>query len=158
MESSKNRTVNFFRKHWLLLINGVFGLILLLVFLTPLLSAWGSILSPFLYLLFKPSCHQESVRSYFLFGKQLPVCARCTGIYLGMVLGGYFYALFRKKISRVLPFWVFLLMVLPMSIDGSGQALKLWNTGNLWRTVNGMICALGVVFYIYPYVDQEIRE
>jgi uncharacterized membrane protein len=28
-------------------------------------------------------CHQRADRSFHLFGAQLPVCARCTGIYLG---------------------------------------------------------------------------
>src|SRR5258708_567289 len=28
-------------------------------------------------------CHQRPERSFFLFGAQLPVCARCAGIYAG---------------------------------------------------------------------------
>jgi Predicted membrane protein (DUF2085) len=31
-------------------------------------------------------CHQRSERSFFLWGRQLPVCARCTGIYMGAAL------------------------------------------------------------------------
>lgn len=32
-------------------------------------------------------CHQKPERSFVLFGARLPVCARCTGIYLGAALG-----------------------------------------------------------------------
>jgi len=32
-------------------------------------------------------CHQRPERSFFLFGRQLPVCARCTGLYAGAALG-----------------------------------------------------------------------
>ena len=32
-------------------------------------------------------CHQLPERSYHLWAAQMPVCARCTGIYLGAVLG-----------------------------------------------------------------------
>jgi len=32
-------------------------------------------------------CHQRPERSFHLWAAQLPVCARCTGIYLGAVLG-----------------------------------------------------------------------
>ncbi len=32
-------------------------------------------------------CHQRPERSFHAWGAQLPVCARCTGIYIGAVLG-----------------------------------------------------------------------
>jgi uncharacterized membrane protein len=32
-------------------------------------------------------CHQLPERSFFLDGRQLPVCARCTGLYLSGVAG-----------------------------------------------------------------------
>ena len=32
-------------------------------------------------------CHQLPERSYHLWAAQMPVCARCTGIYLGAMLG-----------------------------------------------------------------------
>ncbi len=32
-------------------------------------------------------CHQRPERSFHLWSAQLPVCARCTGIYLGAVVG-----------------------------------------------------------------------
>jgi uncharacterized membrane protein len=31
-------------------------------------------------------CHQRPERSFFVAGTQLPVCARCTGLYLGAAL------------------------------------------------------------------------
>jgi len=33
-------------------------------------------------------CHQRPERSFHLWSAQLPVCARCTGIYFGAALGG----------------------------------------------------------------------
>src|SRR5262245_16870995 len=31
-------------------------------------------------------CHQQSARSFALWSQQLPVCARCTGIYVGAAI------------------------------------------------------------------------
>lgn len=36
---------------------------------------------------FSTSCHQKRERSFFVKGYQFPVCARCTGLYIGYFLG-----------------------------------------------------------------------
>ena len=38
------------------------------------------------YLVGSLLCHQRPERSFFLWGSQMPVCARCTGIYFGAAL------------------------------------------------------------------------
>ncbi len=41
----------------------------------------------FVYLAGRTVCHQQGARSLHLAGTQLPVCARCTGLYLGALVG-----------------------------------------------------------------------
>jgi uncharacterized membrane protein len=41
----------------------------------------------FLYAAGSLICHQLPDRSFFIDGRQLPICARCTGLYLGGVVG-----------------------------------------------------------------------
>ena len=70
----------------------------MIVFLLTVLSAvWASLvvaapalpipLAGVLYLFGSTICHQIPERSFHVDGAQLPVCARCLGIYLGGVLG-----------------------------------------------------------------------
>jgi len=42
-------------------------------------------------------CHQRPERSFQVWSAQLPVCARCTGIYLGAAVGGMAAVLLRIK-------------------------------------------------------------
>lgn len=48
----------------------------------------GLVLAP--WLLFPAGhflCHQRPDRSFFVHGRQMPVCARCTGLYVGAAFG-----------------------------------------------------------------------
>jgi len=45
-------------------------------------------------------CHQLPVRSFHAWGAQMPVCARCTGIYVGAALGAAI-ALARLNAARI---------------------------------------------------------
>lgn len=45
----------------------------------------------FVYAVGSAVCHQLPARSFALWGAQMPVCARCTGIYLGAAFAGIVY-------------------------------------------------------------------
>jgi uncharacterized membrane protein len=50
-------------------------------------SRVGSIASAFVYIAGSIVCHQRPERSFHSDGAQLPVCARCTGLYAGAMTG-----------------------------------------------------------------------
>ena len=50
-------------------------------------------------------CHQMPGRSLFVDGHQAAICHRCTGIYLGLALGGFF-ALVRRVDPRSPRVWL----------------------------------------------------
>lgn len=45
------------------------------------------LLNDFIFAVGSLICHQRPDRSFFLYGHQLPVCARCTGLYLSGLVG-----------------------------------------------------------------------
>ena len=76
---------------------------LLLVLLTPVALArdtggrTAALASAGTYLIGGVVCHQRSDRSFHLHGVQMPVCARCAGLYLGAGLGVLAAAGFRRR-------------------------------------------------------------
>jgi uncharacterized membrane protein len=109
---------------------------------TPLLSRSGRAA---VMHLFAPVCHQIPVRSPFLGDVQLALCDRCTGIYLGLVIGvatvGAAHGLWRwmGPYDR----YLFLGSLVPMGIDWGGPVLGLWDGSPVSRALTGLI--FGVV-------------
>src|SRR5512140_2838258 len=74
-------------------------------------------------------CHRIDARSFHLGDRQLPLCARCSGMYLGAVLGlVYQSALGRRRGG--LPSWRVLavlgLFVVAFGVDGINSYLHLF--------------------------------
>ena len=72
-------------------------------------------------------CHQIPSHSFFEAGNQFPLCARCTGMYLGSLLGLGFTWLQGKR-SGFPPLWVwviFAVFFLSFALDGINSAIGL---------------------------------
>lgn len=86
-------------------------------------------------------CHQMEERTLIIDKIPLPVCARDTGIYIGVIIGIFFltarkrfYADWPPKIRHA----VFLvLMMIPMIIDGITSYMGLRHSDNLTRLITG---------------------
>ena len=74
-------------------------------------------------------CHQISVRSFQINGQPLSLCARCTGMYVGIMVGLAYQLLLGRRRAE----WpdryklvVLGLFLLGFAVDGSNSALKLY--------------------------------
>jgi uncharacterized membrane protein len=96
--------------------------------------------------IFRYLCHQDPGRSFFISGKKMPVCARCTGFYLG-VLSGVMIPLAYQPLS-IIPnvhlFALAVIMMIPMAIDGTAQLIKIHQSNNWLRLTTGFICGVGL--------------
>ncbi len=95
-------------------------------------------------------CHQKADRSFFINENQMPFCARCTAIWLGIAAGIFFMIFFEIKLSEKI-FFMILIGLIPLGIDGVGQLIGLWESTNIIRFLTGLLTgvvsgiALGVI-------------
>ena len=82
----------------------------------------------------RSGCHQMPERSFFWRGYQFPVCARCTGVFLGQIAGMLTYALYQMPWRRS-SFFLFL-----MFLDWFLQRMKLLPSTNPRRLITGLLC------------------
>jgi len=77
-------------------------------------------------------CHQMEARSFTVRGYQFPLCARCTGIAIGHIIG------LILGCAADVSLWIALLM-LPLALDGGIQYLTAYESNNRRRLVTGIL-------------------
>jgi uncharacterized membrane protein len=121
----------------------------------------------FLFHAYRPMCHQLPQRSFFVFGAQMPVCARDVGIYAGMLLGALaFPFLFRMDGEKLLPLWVFIGAMVPIGIDGGVQLVSgyfplpiigAYESNNMLRLATGLLMGVVMSLYAIPLLNSVWR-
>ena len=101
-------------------------------------------ISKFLKIFFM--CHCRADRSFFFKGKQFPICARCTGQLIGLILG----IIIAFKIKDLSWFYIVLLM-LPLIIDGVTQLLTKYESNNIKRVITGILFGIGFIFLFLKF-------
>jgi uncharacterized membrane protein len=108
-------------------------------------------------------CHQLPERT-LLFGKILmPVCARCSGIYIGFLCTILFlFIVFRKRESDLPPVYIIVtavIFILSAIVDGFFSYLGFYETNNIIRLVTGYMFGAGLSIIIYPvFVYQYFKN
>jgi len=87
-------------------------------------------------------CHRRPDRTLKFRGRYFPVCARCTGIYAGIIC----FLLILKFIHFTFNFKLLLIasiMIFPTALDGITQLLRLRESTNFIRLVTGFLGGMG---------------
>ena len=107
-------------------------------------------------------CHQIPERSFSLpSGRPLPLCARCTGTYLGAILGlTAMLLLGRQRASRMAPVSVLFVLILFVgfwAFDGLNSYMTFFPSGphlyepqNWLRLTTGMLNGLALIIFVLP--------
>jgi uncharacterized membrane protein len=92
------------------------------------------------------ACHKLPERSFFWKGRQFPVCARCTGLYIGYVS----FPLFNFELIYLNSI-IAILLVIPTAMDGALQARYNIPSNNLRRFVSGIVAGVGLMALIVNF-------
>lgn len=100
-------------------------------------------------------CHARPDRSFFINGKQFPICARCTGQLIGIPLGFIICCKF-----VVLNFWWIVLIMMPLIIDGTIQHKTNYESNNFKRLITGILfgIALSTIFAHIHLLNMELAR
>lgn len=97
-------------------------------------------------------CHRRRERTIKIRGHYLPVCARCTGIYIGMFVF-FLVQLFIEFSYGLEIFFISILLMLPTTLDGTTQLLKMRESTNMIRLITGFICGIGCLMLVFYAIE-----
>ena len=109
-------------------------------------------------------CHRIDVRSFHLGERQIPLCVRCSGMYLGAVLGLGLQAWLRPRRAGTPPWRVLIalgLLAASFAVDGVNSymhlipgAPRLYEPQNWLRLYTGSGMGLALAGMLYPAFNQ----
>lgn len=148
----------FLLDQWANLITLALGLLVLIAISIPFLSYFGldAIAKPLFFSLHYV-CAQIPSHSFYILGHQLGLCARNFSIYTSMFLGSLVFALSKKRLPGI-PWWLWILMILPMAWDGTTQMFGLRESDWILRLVTGTLFGLGNIWFALPMMQKTILE
>jgi uncharacterized membrane protein len=113
-------------------------------------------------------CHRIAHRSFHIGDYQFSMCARCSGQYLGAVLGVAFLTIFRRTRSGRPPWFIILILLIwaaTYAFDGVNSFLhlipgtdqiRLYEPSNTLRLITGMGVGLGISVMLFPAFNQTV--
>lgn len=104
-------------------------------------------------------CHQLPERSFHLGGFQIPVCARCLGIYAGFAVAAWTCvaalprpSIVHRNLTTRAARSVFVVSALPTAISLGLEWTGIWGGSNIVRSIAGSALGIGVAFVVMSVV------
>ncbi|NJD59162.1 MAG: DUF2085 domain-containing protein, partial [Anaerolineae bacterium] len=99
-------------------------------------------------------------------GYKVALCERDVDIYGGILIFGFIFAIFRRKIKSI--HWILWIVIgiLPIAIDGLSQLfsqpplnfLPLRESTPFLRTLTGFLFGFMTAWFGYPYVEASMHD
>lgn len=93
-------------------------------------------------------CHRLQARSFSVDGRQFHVCARCTGLIVGMLVAPFLLQFAGILFPLALP------SVVLFFVDGVTQLIRLRESSNALRFATGAFVSIAVVAWVFHYIME----
>ena len=106
---------------------------------------------------FRIFCHGIPERCLLLWGVPMPICARCTAIYVGLFAGLVTFAAMpwmREDVLRIAMYAA----VLPLAVDGITQLIHLRESTNTLRFGTGLLAGLAFGLWVLSAIEKPERH
>jgi len=111
-------------------------------------------LAAVMYILGDANCHQMASNSLYINGNEMPFCIRDTGIFIGLVIGSLISLLAAPRFK-----WIVLaVLILPILIDGGAQMVSDYVSFNQLRLVTGVLCGIGVTYFLGYLAESAVKK
>lgn len=149
---------NFLMVHWATVLTAMLGLLVFAALSVPFLSYFGlDGISKQIFFSLHMVCAQIPSHSFYVFGHQLGMCARNLSIYSAMFLGSLIFVLSKKRLPGI-PWWLWVLMILPLAVDGTTQMFGLRESTWELRVLTGTLFGLANVWFALPLIQKTILQ
>ena len=111
---------------------------------------------PYLQKTYSLVCHQEKNKLLLFGGAETLTCARCTGIYLGLLLSSFFVLI--KLPKWKLHFNLLLITASLMIADVLFTSLNIYNYSKFIAFSTGLLLGSTGFFYLYAGLNDLILE
>ncbi len=143
-------------EQWANAIAGILGFVVLLALSVPFLSYFGlDALSKPIFFTLHYICAQIPSHSFYIFGHQVGLCERNLSIYSSMFIGSLIFALSKKRMPGI-PWWLWVLMIIPIAWDGFTQMFGLRESTWVLRVITGSLFGFGNVWFALPLMQKSL--
>ncbi len=106
---------------------------------------------------FSMLCHQDPARSYHIAGVCLPVCTRCTGLYIGFLVAWTLWRLVpRERRDRPVSNLVLFAGIAPLCMDGLLNLSAIINSPDHFRFMTGLVFGAVAARSLWPALLETV--
>jgi len=101
----------------------------------------------------KKICHQYPSRSFYIFGSNMGLCARCFTTYLTLTFYCILFSFFDLELRFKSKLIISISLIIPLFIDGITQYYGLRYSNNFLRFITGVLAGSGLsIIFISSYI------